>query len=104
MLEKTIENAFYKYAKSRGCTAEKFVSPSKRSVPDRLVTCPGGVMFFIEFKAPDKKPTPLQLRDHAKRKEMGIAVFVCDQKGQAEAILDIALMGAVTPSQLLEVI
>ena len=41
MLEKDIEAAFVKRVKSLGGTAEKFTSPNRRSVPDRLVTLPG---------------------------------------------------------------
>ena len=62
MLEKDIEAAFVKRVKSLGGTAEKFTSPNRRSVPDRLVTLPGGVVVFVELKAPGKKPTEAQER------------------------------------------
>lgn len=42
VLEKTIEAALVKRVKALGGMAEKFTSPAKRSVPDRLVTLPGG--------------------------------------------------------------
>lgn len=78
MLESKIEAAFVKRVKDLGGIAEKFVSPNKRSVPDRLVLLPGGKMLFVELKAPGKKPTELQLRDHAKRRALGFTVLVID--------------------------
>ena len=49
-LEKDVEKAFVKRVKDLGGTAEKFTSPQKRSVPDRLVTLPGGRIIFAEIK------------------------------------------------------
>ena len=37
-----------------------------------------GRAIFVELKAPGKKPTPAQLRDHARRREMGFRVEVLD--------------------------
>jgi hypothetical protein len=62
MLEKTIETALIKRVKALGGMAEKFTSPNKRSVPDRIVTLPLGVIIFVELKAPGKLPTELQRR------------------------------------------
>lgn len=76
MLEKTIEAALVKRVKALGGTAEKFTSPSKRSVPDRLVTLPGGCIIFVELKAPDKKPTAKQELDHQRRRDLGCDVRV----------------------------
>ncbi len=78
MLEKTIEAALIKRVKALGGMAEKFTSPNKRSVPDRIVTLPGGRIIFVELKAPGKLPTELQLRDHAKRRALGCDVRVID--------------------------
>ena len=64
MLEKDIEAAFVRRVKALGGTAEKFTSPNRRSVPDRMVMLPGGVVVFVELKAPGKKPTEAQARDH----------------------------------------
>ena len=76
MLEKTIETALVKHVKALGGMAEKFTSPSKRSVPDRLVTLPGGQIIFVELKAPGKKPTPKQELDHQRRRDLGCDVRV----------------------------
>ena len=76
MLEKTIEASLVKHVKALGGMAEKFTSPSKRSVPDRLVTLPGGQIIFVELKAPGKKPTSKQELDHQRRRDLGCDVRV----------------------------
>ena len=78
MLEKDIEKALVKKVESIGGKAEKFTSPNRRSVPDRLVTLPGGRIIFVELKAIGKKPTDAQLRDHEKRRLLGCDVRVID--------------------------
>ena len=85
MLERDVEKAFVKRVKALGGMAEKFTSPSRRSVPDRIVTMPEGQIIFVELKAPGKKPTEAQKRDHAKRRAMGCDVRVIDNKGDADA-------------------
>lgn len=39
---------------------------------------------FIELKAPGKHPTPLQLREHARLRELGFLVLVLDTKGAVD--------------------
>lgn len=85
VLEKDIERAFVARVKEIGGMAEKFTSPAKRSVPDRIVTLPGGRIVFVELKAPSKKPTELQLRDHEKRRALGCDVRVIDSMEAARA-------------------
>lgn len=85
MLEKDIESALCARVKSLGGLCEKFVSPGRRSVPDRIVTLPGGVIVFVEVKAPGKKPTDLQERDHVRRKALGCRVVVIDSMESANA-------------------
>ena len=84
MLEKDIEAAFVGRVKSLGGTAEKFTSPNRRSVPDRLVTLPGGVIVFVELKAPGKMPTEAQARDHNRRRALGCRVIVIDNMRDAQ--------------------
>lgn len=85
MLERDIEKAFVKRVKSLGGMAEKFTSPAKRSVPDRIVTLPGGRVIFVECKRPGAKPTELQLRDHAARRALGCDVRVISTMGHVDA-------------------
>ena len=85
MLERDVEKALVKRVKALGGLCEKFTSPTSRSVPDRIVTIPGGKIIFVELKAPGKKPTELQERDHARRRAMGCDVRVIDNKDDADA-------------------
>ena len=78
MLEKDIEKAFCNRVKALGGMAEKYVSVNRRSAPDRLVTLPGGRIIFAEIKAPGKKPTDAQARDHARRRALGCKVMIID--------------------------
>lgn len=71
--------------KALGGTCEKFTSPGRRSVPDRLITLPGGRVIFAECKAPGKKPTELQAKDHERRRALGCEVYVIDSPEAADA-------------------
>ncbi len=86
MRERDVEAHLVKVAKERGYTAEKFVSPSRRSVPDRLVTGPNRTIFFVELKAPGKKVTAAQARDHEKRRNNGFSVYVLDSKAEVDRL------------------
>lgn len=82
MLEKKIEQALVKRVKELGGLCEKFTSPGRRAVPDRIITLPvaGGParIIFVECKAPGKKPTIMQQFDHERRRLMGCDVRVID--------------------------
>ena len=88
MLEKTIEQALVKRVKGLGGLCEKFTSPNRRSVPDRIVGLPDGRIIFVELKAPGKKPTDAQLRDHEKRRLLGCDVRVIDSIEQVNRFPD----------------
>ena len=92
LLEKDIESRVCRYARQHyNMKVEKFTSPGRRAVPDDLfsVPCsrPGGFCFFIEFKAPGKKATEKQLRDHEERRKMGFKVFVVDDIHEGKKIV-----------------
>lgn len=84
-LEKDVEAALVRSVKALGGLCEKFTSPGRRSVPDRLVTMPDGQIIFVELKRPGGKPTEAQLKDHAKRRELGCDVRVIDNLEDARA-------------------
>ena len=46
--------------------------------PDYEFNVIGGHTFFIEFKAPGEKPTPLQLQRHKELRDLEFPVLVCD--------------------------
>jgi len=88
MLERDVEKALVKRVKALGGLCEKFTSPTSRSVPDRIVTMPGGKIIFVELKAPGKKPTELQERDHERRRSLGCDVRVIDNNEKAKVFPD----------------
>lgn len=59
MKEKDLERLVVKMAADRGWLSFKFASPAHRGVPDRIFM-QAGIVCFIEFKAPGKRPTTLQ--------------------------------------------
>ncbi|MDE9499348.1 VRR-NUC domain-containing protein [Xenorhabdus bovienii] len=78
--ESVIENHLVKEIKKAGGIAYKFVSPGRRSVPDRICILPGGRVVFVECKAPGEKPRPDQLREHERLRAVGCEVVVLDNK------------------------
>lgn len=79
MLERDIEAYLVKRCKEIGALCDKFTSPQRRSVPDRLITFSGRVL-FVELKATGKKPTEAQVRDHDRRRAAGAEVVWLDSK------------------------
>lgn len=77
MLERDIEAYLVKRCKEIGALCDKFCSPQRRSVPDRLITF-GGRVLFVELKATGKKPTEAQVRDHERRRAAGAEVVWLD--------------------------
>ncbi len=88
MLERDIEKKVCDYAKDRGCLAYKFTSPARAAVPDRLFIAPDGRMWFCEFKRGGQKPTAAQEREHHRLRGHGVTVFVVDNVGDGEAMVD----------------
>jgi hypothetical protein len=87
MRESTIEKAVNKYARSLSWLAYKFTSPSNRGVPDTLYI-KDGLTIYIEFKAPGKLPTPLQVEVIKKFKAHGAIVHVVDSIEQGKGVFD----------------
>ena len=59
MDETGLENQCVSHAIDHGGTSLK-CDKIIRSWPDRAFFCPGGVLFFVEFKLPGEKPRPQQ--------------------------------------------
>lgn len=74
--ESRIEAYFCDEVDAVGGEAEKFVSPGKVGVPDRIVTWKLGDLDYVELKATGERPEPHQVRDHKRRRERGFRVFV----------------------------
>ena len=60
MRESTIEKHLVAKVKAMGGMAYKFTSPAHRGVADRVVVLPGGVVWFVELKAPGGRLSELQ--------------------------------------------
>jgi len=88
MRESHIEKELCKRAKKMGAIPYKFTSPGRVSVPDRLIIAPSGRMAFVEVKAPGKKPTPMQEREHLKIRALGHKVYILDNLDQIDDILN----------------
>ena len=85
MLESVVEAAHMKSVKDQGGISYKFVSPSRRSVPDRLDLRPipeavrelvAKYVRFTECKRPGEVPTPSQHREHERLRALGFTVDV----------------------------
>lgn len=87
MLERDIEAYLVNRCKEIGALCDKFTSPQRRSVPDRLITFSGRVL-FVELKATGKKPTEAQVRDHERRRAAGAEVVWLDSKEQVDWMLE----------------
>lgn len=91
MLEKKIEEKVCLHAKERGMLVYKFTSPNRAAVPDRMFIHPTGHVFFIEFKATGKKPTPAQEREHTRLKGHNVPVFIVDSVDGGKLVIDMML-------------
>ncbi|WNF36841.1 VRR-NUC domain-containing protein [Bacillaceae bacterium IKA-2] len=88
MRESYIENVLIGEVKARGGMALKFVSPGMSGVPDRLVLIPGGVIAFVEIKAPGKKMRPLQIKRKKQLEKLGFLVYQLDDIQMIGGVLD----------------
>ena len=86
--EKIIETKLCKAVRAIGGLCLKFVSPGYDGVPDRLILIAYGKVAFVEVKAPEKKPRPLQVARINKIKSLGFKVFVLDDEKQIGGIID----------------
>lgn len=86
--EKETEKKLVHDVKATGGMAIKLASPSYDGLPDRLVLLPLGKCGFVELKAPDKKPRPLQVKRMKDLENLGFKCFVVDSKEQIGAVID----------------
>ncbi|WP_349820115.1 VRR-NUC domain-containing protein [Catenibacterium sp. RTP21428st1_D7_RTP21428_210409] len=88
MREKEIEQKLVDTVKKHGGICPKFVSPGFSGMPDRIVLLPKGKFAFIELKAPNKKPRPLQVARHKLLMGLGFRVYVIDGMEQIGGVID----------------
>ena len=88
MTESQIERAVCNHASSIGMLAYKFTSPGRRGVPDRLFITDNGRCFFIEFKTPTGKLSPLQINEHKILRQRGVDVYTVYDVVQGKDVID----------------
>jgi hypothetical protein len=84
--ENVIEQYFLGQCRQHGFLCLKFTSPSRGSVPDRIVVTPAGTV-FVELKRPGEGPTKRQLITHAKLRRFGAEVHVVSDKTGVDAFI-----------------
>lgn len=80
MRESVIERYFVSKVQLAGGWVIKLNSASMKGLPDRMVLMPKGRVYFVELKAPGKKPRLLQEVIHNNLRKLGFIVFVIDTK------------------------
>ena len=78
MNENIIEQRLKKEIEKIGGKALKFVSPGVAGVPDRIVLMPGGIIIFVELKAPGKKLRAMQEYRAKELRALGFRVECID--------------------------
>ena len=87
MRESFIEEKLTKAVRQKGGVCWKFTSPGTAGVPDRIVLMPKGHIAFVEVKAPNQKPRPLQLSRHKFLRRLGFQVYVLDALEDIDKII-----------------
>jgi len=88
MREKDVERYLYREAKRRGAMPMKFVSPGLNGVPDRCILFHGGLIVFVEVKAPGEKPRKQQLHRISQMRDRGALVRVVDTKAGVDRLME----------------
>ena len=76
MLEAALERRCVNLAKQAGCILLKV--QGTKGYPDRICLCPGGKVFFIEFKREGGELAPLQRFHLSKLRSMGFVAESVD--------------------------
>lgn len=99
MRESDIESYLALKVAAMGGEVRKVKWPGRRGAPDRLVLLPEKAFgkgidhiipaehFFVELKAPGKKPPAYQLREHERLRSYGFRVEVVDSLRRVEEVL-----------------
>ena len=76
--EKDVERYLVRLAKYNGGETRKVRWIGRNSAPDRVVMLPGGILVWVECKAPGEKPDDAQAREHDAMRKLGQQVEVVD--------------------------
>lgn len=87
MEENRMENYLINHVEKLGGKAYKWVSPGIIGVPDRIVLLPGGKIFFVELKAPGKKPRKIQEFRLKELRKQGFNAFYVDSEKKIKELI-----------------
>lgn len=85
--ESTLERKCRVLAKEHGCWLVKWSAPGRRGVPDRVLFSGDGRVDFIEFKAPGKEPSRMQVYVIGVLEDYGCRVHTVDNIKDFKALL-----------------
>lgn len=88
MTEKQIEQKLVKRVKGLGGIALKLNPIGMDGIPDRLILLPKGIAFFVETKAPGKKPRALQINRMKQLERLGFHCCVLDDDKQIDEVIE----------------
>lgn len=89
LAERDIEKYLVNRVKQLGGEVRKVKWIGRNSAPDRLVMVSGFPSWWIELKAPGKKATPAQLREHARMRNNKMCVMVIDSLEAVDELLGV---------------
>jgi hypothetical protein len=73
--ESRVEQVLREQVKARGGWAIKFL-PSVSGLPDRIILMPGGIIKFVETKAPNGRLMAHQSVVHSRLRRLGFEVYL----------------------------
>lgn len=86
--EGIVENYLIKQTEQHGCLCYKFVSPSNKGVPDRIVITPDGITHYVELKSENGSLSPIQKKTILTFQEQNASVFVIDTRKGVNLFLE----------------
>ena len=89
MRERDIEKYLVKRVKELGGEVRKVKWIGRRGAPDRLVMVPNVVACWVELKAPGKKLSPHQAREHERMMAHGQYVLTIDSIEEVDRVMNI---------------
>ena len=87
--EKVIEKYLYTKVREYGGRAIKLTSSNLRGLPDRLCLFPGGLVVFVEVKAPGRKPSPKQTNMINILRKLGFYAVWLDGRPKVNALISL---------------